>query len=49
MLIMTRGKFSPTLSPAISREKRALIRELLDGREASPPVIQTVSDAEIGR
>ncbi len=49
MLIMTRGKFSPTLSPAISREKRVLIRGLLDSRKASPVVIQTVSDAEIGR
>ncbi len=49
MLIMIGGIFSPTLSPAISGEKRALIRELLDSRKASPLMIQTVSDAEMSR
>lgn len=46
--MMTRGILSPTLSPAISTEKRAPIGELLDSRKASL-MIQIVSDAEMAR
>lgn len=46
--MMTRGILSPTLSPAISTDKRAPIGELLDSRKASPQMIQIVSNAEMG-